>query len=37
MQDSVGSRLRYAREAKGLSISELSAQVRVREVLLKHI
>ena len=37
MQDSVGSRLRYAREAKGLSISDLSAQVRVREVLLKHI
>lgn len=37
MQHSVGSRLRYAREAKGLSISDLSAQVRVREVLLKHI
>lgn len=37
MQDSLGSRLRFAREAKGLTISELAAKVRVREVLLKHI
>ena len=37
MQDSLGSRLRFARESKGLTISELAAKVRVREVLLKHI
>jgi cytoskeletal protein RodZ len=37
MQDSIGSRLRFAREAKGMSVSELSAKVRVREVLIKHI
>lgn len=37
MQDSIGSRLRFARESKGLTISELSAQVRIREVLVKHI
>ena len=37
MQDSIGSRLRFAREAKGVSVSELSAKVRVREVLIKHI
>ena len=37
MQDSIGSRLRFARESKGLTISELSAHVRIREVLVKHI
>jgi cytoskeletal protein RodZ len=37
MQDSIGSRLRFAREAKGMTVSELSAKVRVREVLIKHI
>jgi cytoskeletal protein RodZ len=37
MQDSIGSRLRFAREAKGLTVSELSAKVRVREILIKHI
>jgi len=37
MQDSIGSRLRFARESKGLTVSELSAQVRIREVLVKHI
>jgi hypothetical protein len=29
--------LRFARESKGITISELSAQVRIREVLVKHI
>lgn len=37
MQDSLGHRLRFAREAKGMTVSELSAKVRVREVLIKHI
>jgi cytoskeleton protein RodZ len=37
MQDSIGNRLRFAREAKGMTVSELSAKVRVREVLIKHI
>ena len=37
MQDSIGSRLRFAREAQGMTVSELSAKVRVREVLIKHI
>jgi cytoskeleton protein RodZ len=37
MQDSIGSRLRFAREAKGMTVSELSAKVRVRDVLIKHI
>ena len=37
MQDSIGSRLRFAREAKGMTVSELSAKVRVREVLIKHL
>ena len=37
MQDSIGNRMRFARESKGMTISELSAQVRIREVLLKHI
>ena len=37
MQDSIGKRIRFARESKGMTISELSAQVRVREILVKHI
>ena len=37
MQDSIGNRMRFARESKGMTISELSAQVRIREVLVKHI
>ena len=35
MQDSIGNRMRFARESKGMTISELSAQVRIREVLVK--
>ena len=37
MQDSIGNRMRFARESKGMTISELSAQVRIREVLVKLI
>ena len=37
MKDSIGTRLRFARESKGLSLSEVAAKVRVRETLLKLI
>lgn len=37
MSESIGSRLRYAREAKGISIAELASKVRIREALIKHI
>ncbi len=37
MQDSIGQRLRFARESKGLSLSEVSTKIRVRESLLKLI
>ena len=37
MQDSIGQRLRYARESKGLTLSEVSSKIRVRESLLKLI
>ncbi len=37
MQDSIGKRLRNARESKGLSLSEVSTKIRVRESILKLI
>lgn len=37
MQDSIGQRLRFARESKGLTLSEVSSKIRVRESLLKLI
>lgn len=37
MQDSIGQRLRSARESKGLTLSEVSTKIRVRESLLKLI
>ena len=37
MQDSIGQRLRFARESKGLTLSEVSTKIRVRESLLKLI
>ncbi len=37
MNETLGRRLRYARESKGLTVTELSTVIRVREVLLKFI